>query len=85
MEMASHYDYAYDGACLCGVTAGLSGWIDVGVYLMDMQLLPAIVIGVIALLYLGNRIKKQFSQIEKDPKCEDCPVPNEQLVNNKKK
>ena len=52
---------------------------------MDMQLLLAIVIGVIALLYLGNRIKNQFTQIEKDPKCEDCPVPNEQLVNNKKK
>ena len=52
---------------------------------MDLQLLTAIVIGVIALLYLGNRIKKQFSQIEKDPKCEDCPVPNEQLVNKNKK
>ena len=52
---------------------------------MDMQLLPAIVIGVIALLYLGNRIKKQFSQIEKDPKCEDCPVLDEQLINDKEK
>ena len=52
---------------------------------MDMQLLPAIVIGVIALLYLGNRIQKQFSYIEKDPRCEDCPVPDKQLINNKKK
>ena len=83
--MASHYDYVYDGACICRVTAGLSGWIDVGVYLMDIQFLLAIVIGAIALLYLWNKIKRQFNQIEKDPKCEDCPVPDEQLINDKKK
>ena len=52
---------------------------------MDMQLLLAIIIGVIALLYLFNRLKRQFTQIEKDPKCEDCPVPGEQLINDKKK
>ena len=52
---------------------------------MDMQLLVAIIIGVIAILYLGHRIKKQFSHIDKDPKCEDCPVPGEQMVNEKKK
>ena len=83
--MAHVYDSIYDGISLYGISSSISGWIDVGVCLMDIQLLPAIVIGVIALLYLVNRIKKQFNQIEKDPKCEDCPVPNEQLVNNKKK
>tara|TARA_Y100000758_G_scaffold209793_1_gene150347 strand:- start:365 stop:598 length:234 start_codon:yes stop_codon:yes gene_type:complete len=77
MEMASHNDIVYDGACLCGVTFGLSGRVDVRVYLGDMQLLLAIVFGVIALLYIGNRIKKQFNNIEKDPKCKDCPVPDE--------
>ena len=52
---------------------------------MDIQLLAAIIIGVIALLYLYNKIKRQFSQIEKDPKCDDCPVPDEQLINDKEK
>ena len=52
---------------------------------MDMQLLVAIIIGVIAFLYLFNRFKRQFTQIEKDPKCEDCPVPDGQLINDKKK
>ena len=52
---------------------------------MDMQLLVAIIIGVIALLYLFKRFKRQFTQIDKDPKCEDCPAPDGQLVNNKKK
>ena len=52
---------------------------------MDIQLLAAIIIGVIALFYLYNKIKRQFSQIEKDPKCDDCPVQAEQLINDKKK
>ena len=52
---------------------------------MDIQFLTAVVIGGIAILYLGNRIKKQFSYVEKDPKCEDCPVLYEQLINHKKK
>ena len=50
-----------------------------------MQLLAAIIIGVIALLYLINKFKMQFTQIDKDPKCEDCPVQDEQMVNDKKK
>ena len=52
---------------------------------MDIQILAAIIIGVIALFYLYNKTKRQFSQIEKDPKCEDCPVQSEQLINDKKK
>ena len=52
---------------------------------MDMQLLLAIIIGVIAFLYLFNKFKSQLTQIEKDPKCEDCPLPDEQLINDKKK
>ena len=52
---------------------------------MNMQLLAAIVIGAIALLYLCIWINKQLSHIEKDPKCEDCPVPDKKLINDKKK
>ena len=33
-----------------------------------------LLIGAIALLYLFKRFKRQFSQIEKDHKCDDCPV-----------
>jgi len=83
--MAHDYDCVYDRISLYGISTGLSGWIDVGVYIMDIQLISAIVIGVIALLYLYKTIKKQFTHIEKDSKCEDCPLPDEQLINNKKK
>ena len=85
MEVAPYYDSVYDGISLYGISSSISGWIDVGVFLMDIQLLAVIIIGVIALFYLCNKIKRQFSQIEKDPKCEDCPVPDEQLINDNKK
>ena len=75
--MAHIYDSLYDGISLYGFSSSISGWIDVGVCLMDIQLLVAIIIGAIALFYLYNKIKRQFSQIEKDPKCDDCPVPDE--------
>ena len=83
--MAHVYDSLYDGISLYGISSSISGWIDVGVFLMDIQFLAVIIIGVIALFYLCNKIKRQFSQIEKDPKCDDCPVQAEQLINDKKK
>ena len=52
---------------------------------MDMQLLVAIIIGVMTFLYIGNHFKKQLTHIEKDSKCEDCPVPNEKLINKNNK
>ncbi|MBC8256962.1 MAG: hypothetical protein H8E85_06595 [Candidatus Marinimicrobia bacterium] len=42
---------------------------------MDIQLIIAILLGIIAFIYLGKKIIKQFTHVEKDPKCEDCPVP----------
>ena len=42
---------------------------------MDYQLIFAVVIGMLALLYILCRLLRQTTHIEKDPKCEDCPVP----------
>ena len=39
-----------------------------------------ILFGFFALLYIYNKIKLQFRHIKKDPKCEDCPVPNAKLT-----
>ena len=52
--------------------------------MMDVQLFLAIIIGVLAFLYLFKMFKKQFTQIEKDPKCDNCPIPDEQFKNDKK-
>ena len=42
---------------------------------MDYQLIFAVVIGMLALLYILRKLLRQTANIEKDPKCEDCPVP----------
>ena len=52
---------------------------------MDYQLIFAVVIGMLALLYILRRLLRQTSHIEKDPKCEDCPIPNEKLKINYEK
>ena len=52
---------------------------------MDYQFVFAVVIGLLALLYVLRRLIRQTTHIEKDPKCEDCPVTDEQLINEKKK
>ena len=41
---------------------------------MDIQLIIAMSIGLAALFYIGLRFYKQLREVEKDPKCDDCPV-----------
>ena len=52
---------------------------------MDFQLITALFLGFIALFYVGKKFIKQFTQTEKDPKCGNCPVPDEKLkIKNEK-
>ena len=73
--MAPGYDSVYDQPGLCRFPAGVSGRNNAGVCIMDYQLILAVVIGMLALLYILRRLLRQTTHIEKDPKCEDCPVP----------
>ena len=51
---------------------------------MDIQLIIAIFLGLIALIYVGRQMIKQFTQTEKDPKCDNCPVPeSRQKIENR--
>ena len=43
---------------------------------MDIQLIIALLLGLIAFIYIGKQMIKQFTQTEKDPKCENCPIPD---------
>ena len=74
--MAPYNDSLYDGTCLYRFTVGLSRRPDVGVCLMDIQLIIALLLGLIAFIYIGKQMIKQFTQTEKDPKCDNCPVPD---------
>ena len=43
---------------------------------MDIQLIIALLLGLIAFIYIGKQMIKQFTQSEIDPKCDSCPVPD---------
>jgi hypothetical protein len=83
--MAPGYDSVYDQLGLCRFPAGISGRNNDGVFIMDYQLIFAVVIGVLALLYILRRLVRQTAHIEKDPKCEDCPVPESRQEAEKRK
>ena len=48
-----------------------------------MQIVITILIGIVAFIYVLKIIINQLSQSEKNPKCENCPVP--ELINKQKK
>ena len=41
-----------------------------------LQTIIALIIGLIALIYVGNKVIQQFRKAETDPKCDNCPVPD---------
>ncbi len=41
-----------------------------------MQNILAIIIGIVASIYVIKIFIRQFSQSEKNPKCENCPIPD---------
>ena len=43
---------------------------------MDIQLIIALLLGLIAFIYIGKQMIKQFTQTERDSKCDNCPVPD---------
>ena len=47
-----------------------------------MQTGVAILIGIAAFIYVINIFGKQLFQTEKNPKCENCPVP--EIINKQK-
>ena len=52
---------------------------------MDIQLIIAILLGLIASIYVGRQMIKQFTETEKYPKCDNCPVPeSRQEAENRK-
>ena len=50
-----------------------------------MQTILAIIIGIAAFVYVLKIIINQLSQSEKNPKCENCPVPELMKLSQKGK
>jgi hypothetical protein len=42
---------------------------------MSVQEFLTYLAGVVALIYVIRVFLRQFSHMERDPKCEDCPIP----------
>ena len=41
-----------------------------------IQTIIALIIGVVAVLYVANKFINQFKKVETDPKCDNCPIPD---------
>ncbi len=50
---------------------------------MDWQTIIAIMVGLVAVVYVMHIFLRQFNKPEVDPKCDNCPVPD--LMNEKEK
>ena len=40
------------------------------------QTIIALIIGVVAVLYVASKFINQFKKVETDPKCDNCPIPD---------
>ena len=79
--MAAYNGDIYDNLSLCSIIYCLSRWnIDRKIL---MQNILAIIIGIVASIYVIKIFIRQFSQSEKNPKCENCPIP--EIINKQKK
>ena len=47
-----------------------------------MQTVVTILIGIVAIIYVVKIFTKQFMQVETNPKCENCPIPD--IINQNK-
>jgi len=43
---------------------------------MDIQLIITLLLALIAFIYIGKQMIKQFTQTEKALKCDNCPIPD---------
>ena len=81
--MAHLYDYLHDGTRLHWLSRCLPSWVVSGLFLMDIQLILSIIIGLGACFYILKKISRQFHQPDKDPLCEECDISQEQDIREK--
>ena len=76
--MAHIYDYIYDSIGVPRFIDGLPGWIVIGLFLMDIQFILAIIVGLCACMYVLKKISRQFYRSDATPACEECKVDHRQ-------
>ena len=81
--MAPDYDSVFGGVSLYGISSSISGWIDVGVCLMDIQLIIALAVGLCACLYMLRTVSANFKKSDVNPKCGECSAKKDSLQSDK--
>ena len=72
--MAYVYDYLHDSASIFGIPFSISGWDAAWLFLMNIQLIIALAVGLCACLYMIKRIFANINKSNADAKCGGCNV-----------
>ena len=70
--MAYIYDHIHDGIGVSGVPNRISGWDALGLFLMDIQLILCLALGLCACLYMVKKVGTQFQKSDQNPTCGGC-------------
>ena len=84
MEVAHDNDGLYEFIGLFWSITCLSGWSVFRLYIMDMQFIILVIIGMAASLYTLNKFRKQFDTSDESAKCSKCPAVDENKKNGSK-
>ena len=74
MEMAHNNDALHELFGLFWSTAYLSGRSVFRIFIMDIQFIILVIIGIVAVLYTLNIFRKQFDSSDESAKCSKCPA-----------
>ena len=84
MEMAFSNDSLHELIGLFWSIIGLSGWPVFRIYVMEIQFIILVIIGMVAVLYTLRQFKKQFNSSDESAKCSKCPAVDENKKNGSK-
>ena len=84
MEVAFSNDGLHELIGLFWSIICLSGWSAFRIFIMDIQFIILVIIGIAAALYTLNKFRKQFDTSDESAKCSKCPVVDKNKKNGSK-
>ena len=81
--MANLYDNLHDNTGVYGFPSCLPGRETTWLFLMDIQLILSLVIGLCASWYILKKIKEKFQKVDQNPKCGPCSSDEKAIQSNK--
>ena len=81
--MAHLYDHLHDNAGVSGLPDRISRRNAPGLFLMDIQIILSLILGLCACLYIVRRISEKFKQSDINPQCGECNVEESTIQTDK--